>query len=196
MVDFSKKWKFLSIGLMAILATGFVAPQAFADMTSSILSMVTNIQSQVNNTTYGLKAIQNNVNSVKTNTGSYFAASDFNDTKGEVTRQIPQTDGKTVEINISAQCFVGTPDNNQNKSFISVEVSLGSGSNFQQYFFETSSLDRVFSLSTGPIAIYDPGNITIGTHTFNKPTYRVVCIPGQGNSFDSLAVNSWGHALT
>ena len=63
MVDFSNKWKFLSFGLMAIIATGFVTPQAFADMSSSILSVVQNIQSQVNNTTYGLQAIQNNVNS-------------------------------------------------------------------------------------------------------------------------------------
>ena len=65
MVDFSNKWKFLSIGLMVILATGFVAPQAFGyavDPLQAILNIVKNIQTKVNDSGFGLQAIQNNVN--------------------------------------------------------------------------------------------------------------------------------------
>ena len=56
MMHFSNKWKIFSIGLTVILVTGFVAPQAYADVTSTILSVVRSIQSQVNDPSYGLKA--------------------------------------------------------------------------------------------------------------------------------------------
>lgn len=63
MFEFSKdKWKLLSFGLMAILATGFIAPQAFAAGTKDVLSIVTDIQTAISDPTNGLQAIQNNVN--------------------------------------------------------------------------------------------------------------------------------------
>ena len=62
LMDFLSKWKILSIGLLVILASGIAAPQAYALLNQDILSIVQNIQSQVNNPTYGLKAIFNKVN--------------------------------------------------------------------------------------------------------------------------------------
>lgn len=59
----SNKWKLLSFGLMAVLATGFVAPQAFAAGTKDVLSIVTDIQTAISDPSIGLAAIQNNVNS-------------------------------------------------------------------------------------------------------------------------------------
>ena len=75
MVDFSNRWKFLSFGLMAILATGLVAPQAYADAMSSLSAMVQNIQSQVNNTTYGLQAINNHISSANSTLHADLSAS-------------------------------------------------------------------------------------------------------------------------
>ncbi len=50
----SEKWKYLSIGLMAVLATGFIFPQAFADQMgnaiNTILGIVQDIQTKVTNT--------------------------------------------------------------------------------------------------------------------------------------------------
>ena len=64
------KWKYLSFVLMAIIAiptvSNIVAPQAFAAATDSILTIVTDIQSKVNNTTFGLQAIKNAINTLQT----------------------------------------------------------------------------------------------------------------------------------
>ena len=63
MFNFSKeKWKLSTFGLMAVLATGLVAPQAFANGTKDVLSIVTDIQAAISSPTNGLAAIQTNVN--------------------------------------------------------------------------------------------------------------------------------------
>ena len=68
------KWKYLSFALMAIIAiptvSNIVAPQAFAAATDSILIIVTDIQSKVNNTTFGLQAIKNAINALSTSTNT------------------------------------------------------------------------------------------------------------------------------
>src|SRR5581483_5517979 len=62
MFDFSKnKWKLSTIGLMAILAAGFVAPQAFAAGTKDVLSIVTDIQTSITGITSGIQTLQNSV---------------------------------------------------------------------------------------------------------------------------------------
>jgi uncharacterized protein YjbI with pentapeptide repeats len=53
---------------MAILATGLVAPQAFAAGTQDVLSIVTGIQTAISDPSHGLQAIQNNVNTRATQT--------------------------------------------------------------------------------------------------------------------------------
>ena len=62
MMNFSSKWKILSISLMVILASGLAAPQAYAIINQDILSVVLNIQSKLNSATNGLQAILNAVN--------------------------------------------------------------------------------------------------------------------------------------
>jgi hypothetical protein len=56
-----KRWKYVSIGLMAVLAVGFSFPQAFAAPIDTALSIVKDIQAKVTNTTFGLQAIKNAV---------------------------------------------------------------------------------------------------------------------------------------
>jgi hypothetical protein len=62
MVEFSKnKWKYSTIGLLAILAAGFSFPQAFAAPIDSVLTIVRDIQAKINSSTFGLQAINDNV---------------------------------------------------------------------------------------------------------------------------------------
>jgi len=73
-----KKWKYVSLGLMAVLALGFSFPQAFAHVTSDmkhgiehviallngIDTKVTDIQAKVNSGTSGLQAIKTSVDNL------------------------------------------------------------------------------------------------------------------------------------
>lgn len=60
-----KKWKYLSVALMGILATGFLFPQAFAAATTdSILAVVKDIQAKVNNATFGLQATSTKIDNL------------------------------------------------------------------------------------------------------------------------------------
>ena len=56
------KWKYLSFALMAIIAvpavSNVIAPEAFAAVTDSILTIVKDIQSKVNSSVFGLQAIK------------------------------------------------------------------------------------------------------------------------------------------
>lgn len=62
MVDFlSNKWKILSVSLMVVLATGFVAPQAYAVVNPDVAAEVLQILGLLNNNSYGLKAIHNQI---------------------------------------------------------------------------------------------------------------------------------------
>lgn len=60
MLDFTNKWKFLSISLMVVLALGFVAPHAYADTLSTIMSTLENMQLVTNSTNSMVQNIQNN----------------------------------------------------------------------------------------------------------------------------------------
>ena len=56
------KWKYFSFILIAVIAVGITAPRSFADSTSSILYIVTNIQKTL------LPNLQATVDSIKTAT--------------------------------------------------------------------------------------------------------------------------------
>src|SRR5262245_42359075 len=70
MKAFSKnKWKYATIGLLAILAVGISIPQAFAATKAtldSISIIVTDIQAKVNHSTNGLAAIKSTISDAKT----------------------------------------------------------------------------------------------------------------------------------
>lgn len=54
------KWKYSTIGLLAVLAVGFSFPEVFAAASlDSVLSVVRNIQALLNDQTFGLQAIKN-----------------------------------------------------------------------------------------------------------------------------------------
>ncbi len=68
MVDSTKKWKYLSIGLMAVLATGFSFPQAFAHITTDTQHMLEHIYKFARNIQNKVTDIGSKVDGIKTNT--------------------------------------------------------------------------------------------------------------------------------
>lgn len=68
MVDSTKKWKYLSIGLMAVLATGFSFPQAFAHITTDTQHMLEHIYKFARNIQNKVTDIEVKVDGIKSNT--------------------------------------------------------------------------------------------------------------------------------
>lgn len=64
MADVSKnKWKYSTIGLLAILAVGFTFPNVFAAAPDNVLNVVKDIQAKINSDVFGLEVIKTAVDS-------------------------------------------------------------------------------------------------------------------------------------
>jgi hypothetical protein len=92
MVGFSKndKWKYSTIGLLAVLAMGFSFPQAFAAPIDSVLSIVKDIQAKVNSNVFGLSAIKTAVDSKASQTSVDDMQSDVSDIQGLIESTRPK----------------------------------------------------------------------------------------------------------
>lgn len=116
MVDFfSNKWKIFSIGLMVILATGFVAPQAYAVINPDAAAQILQIWTLLYSPTFGLKAIFN-----KISTGSSQASID---SLQKTTNQINAT-GNAIKLKISTlpANIATNPEVVNATSFLSSEI--------------------------------------------------------------------------
>ena len=220
MIGFGKstKWKYATFAALGVLALIIATPQAMAattngstDITKSIAEIVRNIQTLltqsnsiatttaatqqvVTNSEKGLPGIQGKLDELQSNTGVLFTDVFSTRDDPQIERQVEETEGKLMEINFSVVCSFSTPDNNVNKNFAVVELNLdqGDAESFDQFFSQESTTDRVIQLSTGPIVAFDSDTTSGG---FDRPTYKIHCLPGTGNGFDHLTVNAWGHTL-
>ena len=87
MIEFRKnKWKYSTIGLMAILAIGFSFPDAFAAASlDSVSSIVKDIQAKVNSSLFGLSVINTAVDTKASQASLNALQADMNDVQTKVT---------------------------------------------------------------------------------------------------------------
>ncbi|WP_415280660.1 hypothetical protein [Candidatus Nitrososphaera sp. FF02] len=70
--SYEKKWKYVSIGLMAVLAVGFSFPQAFAHVTSDMKHGVEHVIALLNGINTKVTDIQEKVTALSDGSGSGF----------------------------------------------------------------------------------------------------------------------------
>jgi hypothetical protein len=144
------KWKYLSIGLMAILATGFLVPQAYAHVTTNVTHLLQHIYNFAENIETKVDSIDEKVDDVKANTDLLAdpgfglqeikrEVRDIEDRLGEIEetldRLAPPTNAvERDELQIDAQIHLSFQDG-------STEVVTLSGPLTMEVFFEGNEGD-------------------------------------------------------
>lgn len=122
------KWKYFSFILIAVIAVGITAPRSFADSTSSILYIVTNIQKTL------LPNLQTTVDSIKTATTDNLDAkvssradgSLYNSARASKLDNLDNLDAKMSDVKAKTDLIPSTPPNGVTKS-IAIDKSVAPG---------------------------------------------------------------------
>ena len=179
MIENKNVWKYSTVGLLAVLAIGFVLPQATAHIANNNDHMLQHIYNFVNGIEAKTDNLPDQFEIAFTDVVSETPAS-----TGTYEQHIPETDGKAFEINITVSCDGG--EGNPDPIGTEIIVGIWTATGRETVIFGNPDAQGA-QLQTGPITGFDPSGI-------EQPAYYVRC-EMQSAPDSHINIVAYGHTL-